>query len=434
MDHLIAGERSPKALAQLARARARRKIAELEAALEGAEFFTPAHAALLAAMLGRIDRVNAEIARLTEVLERLLAPYEEQLQQAESMPGWGRRAAQDAVAETGTDMSRFPTGAPGLLGRPHPPGQLLRQAQGEGQVQERQPVPRRPARRDRRRSRQDPDPRGRPLRAAGPPPWQGQSPGRPRQHPAEGLPRPAVQPRHPVSGSRPGLLRTPGQYPPADRPPRRQARRPRLRSHPLPYPRTRTRRHRQHPGRLTHTRPQALTGPDGQGPLPPAQLRSYFRVSPGPGGVQQAAFHPPAIQQDRARPALTVVAPLLGTGKTQPLPQHIQQRAAVVHGEAHFPPVHRQRDPSLRRRRRPVGPRPGSPAPAGAPRRGPPLVARGRACSHASRRTRRGPPPCAGLSPNTAAPRRRGPHQVASLPILNRVCEIRLRSVCVRSF
>jgi transposase len=111
MDHLIAGETSPKVLAQLARARARRKIAQLEEALEGAEFFTPAHAALLAAMLGRIDRVNEEIARLTEAIETLLAPYEEQLQQAESMPGWGRRAAQDALAETGTDMSRFPTGA-----------------------------------------------------------------------------------------------------------------------------------------------------------------------------------------------------------------------------------------------------------------------------------------------------------------------------------
>jgi len=36
MDHLIAGERSPKALAQLARARTRRKIAQLEEALEGA--------------------------------------------------------------------------------------------------------------------------------------------------------------------------------------------------------------------------------------------------------------------------------------------------------------------------------------------------------------------------------------------------------------
>jgi len=111
MNHLIAGERSPRALAQLARARARRKIAQLEEALEGAEFFTAEHAALLAAMLERIDRVNAEIARLTEVTERLLAPYEEQLQQAESMPGWGRRTAQDAIAETGVDMSRFPTGA-----------------------------------------------------------------------------------------------------------------------------------------------------------------------------------------------------------------------------------------------------------------------------------------------------------------------------------
>jgi transposase len=110
MDHLIAGERNPKTLAQLARTRARRKISELEEALEGAEFFTPEHAALLAAMLGRIDQVNTEIARLSEVIERLLAPFEEQLQQAESMPGWGRRAAQDAIAETGIDMTRFRTG------------------------------------------------------------------------------------------------------------------------------------------------------------------------------------------------------------------------------------------------------------------------------------------------------------------------------------
>ena len=110
MDHLIAGDRDPKALAQLARARARRKIAELEEALEGAEFFTAEHAVLLKVMLERIDRVTEEIARLTEVIERLLAPYEEQLEQAESMPGWGRRAAQDAVAETGVDMSRFRTG------------------------------------------------------------------------------------------------------------------------------------------------------------------------------------------------------------------------------------------------------------------------------------------------------------------------------------
>jgi transposase len=111
MDHLIAGERNPKVLAQLARARARRKITELEAALEGAEFFTPDLAALLARMLGRIDQLNASIDELTGVIEILLGPYEEQLQQAESMPGWGRRSAQDALAETGVDMTRFRTGA-----------------------------------------------------------------------------------------------------------------------------------------------------------------------------------------------------------------------------------------------------------------------------------------------------------------------------------
>ena len=110
MDHLIAGERNPKTLAQLARTRARRKITELEEALEGAEFFAGEHAALLKTMLERIDRVNAEIEELTAVIERLLAPYEEQLEQAESMPGWGRRSAQDAVAETGVDMTRFRTG------------------------------------------------------------------------------------------------------------------------------------------------------------------------------------------------------------------------------------------------------------------------------------------------------------------------------------
>jgi transposase len=115
MDALIAGERDPKTLAQMARARARarRRIPELEQALEGSEFFTPELAALLKMKLERIDALDAQIAALTQVIEQLLAPYEDQLQQIESMPRWGRRAAQDVLAETGTDMTRFPT--PGHL-------------------------------------------------------------------------------------------------------------------------------------------------------------------------------------------------------------------------------------------------------------------------------------------------------------------------------
>jgi transposase len=249
MDHLIAGERDPKALARPARGKARPKIPRLQEALEGTEFFTAGHAALLRAMLARIDQLAIAIDELTAVIERLLAPCEEQLQQAESMPGWGRRAAQDALAETGADMSKFPTGgAPGLLGRAGSPGPPVRQPRRPGPAQEGQPVPRRDHRRDRRRGRQDPDPRRRPLPAAIPPLRQSQSPGRPRQHPAEGLPQALVHPRHAVRRPRPGLLRHPGQHPPPDRPPRRQARCPRLRSHPRPHPRARTTRTRTRPG------------------------------------------------------------------------------------------------------------------------------------------------------------------------------------------
>jgi len=97
-------------LARLARAAARRKISQPGEAVGGAEFCTAGHAALPAKVLARTGRLAAGIGDLTAVIERLLAPYEEQLQQAGSMPGWARRAARDAVAETGAGMTRFRTG------------------------------------------------------------------------------------------------------------------------------------------------------------------------------------------------------------------------------------------------------------------------------------------------------------------------------------
>jgi hypothetical protein len=45
------------------------------------------HARLLAAMLARIDQATRDIEQVSQVIEELLAPYEEQLAQAESMPG-----------------------------------------------------------------------------------------------------------------------------------------------------------------------------------------------------------------------------------------------------------------------------------------------------------------------------------------------------------
>ena len=60
MAALIAGERDPKVLAQMARARMRTKIAALEEAFNG--HFDDHHRFLLARMLDRIDGIDADIA------------------------------------------------------------------------------------------------------------------------------------------------------------------------------------------------------------------------------------------------------------------------------------------------------------------------------------------------------------------------------------
>src|SRR5829696_8006214 len=59
---LVAGERDPKVLAQLARARMRAKLSLLEEAFTG--FFTDQHAFLLAKMLARVDGLDADLAEL----------------------------------------------------------------------------------------------------------------------------------------------------------------------------------------------------------------------------------------------------------------------------------------------------------------------------------------------------------------------------------
>jgi transposase len=253
MDHLIAGERDPRVLAQLARRRARAKIPRLEQALDGTEFFTPGHSALLEAMLRRIDAQNTDIDRVSAVIEELPAPWEEQLQQAESMPGWQRRAAQDVLAETGPDMTRFATAAhlvsrAGRAPLDHQSGQrkgrgrrkkgnrYIGASAGETSVSA-----------GRTKTRE-----GATLPAAGPPDRQRQSPGRRKQYAGEGLPQARVQPRHALPGPRRRLLRQacPGQ--PQGQVPPHQARRPRLRRHSYPQSRHRRRGNRTGPSRLTY--------------------------------------------------------------------------------------------------------------------------------------------------------------------------------------
>jgi transposase len=111
MAALLAGQRDPKVLAQLARRRMRAKIPQLEEAFTG--YFTDHHAFLLTKMLARIDAISADIADLDARIEELIAPFGRQVAQLDATPGVGPIAATVFIAELGLDMTRFPT--PGHL-------------------------------------------------------------------------------------------------------------------------------------------------------------------------------------------------------------------------------------------------------------------------------------------------------------------------------
>jgi transposase len=109
MAALLAGERDPKVLAQLARRRLRAKLGLLEEAFYGR--FSDHHAFLLATMLGRVDQLSADIAELEAKIEAEIAPFQAAADQLDEITGVGQTAAQVIIAEIGTDMGRFPTPA-----------------------------------------------------------------------------------------------------------------------------------------------------------------------------------------------------------------------------------------------------------------------------------------------------------------------------------
>ena len=105
---IIAGERNPKVLAQMAQTRMRGKIRQLEEALD-CSFFTEQHAFILQMMLANIDHLTAQVKELTAKIEVLCEPYARQIAQLDAIPGFGVITAQDIIAEIGTDMTVFPT-------------------------------------------------------------------------------------------------------------------------------------------------------------------------------------------------------------------------------------------------------------------------------------------------------------------------------------
>ena len=110
LEALIAGERDPEALAELAKGKLRGKLPELRQAL-AATRFRDHHAVLLGEHLAHLDHLDATVDRLDQRIEAVMAPFADARDRLSTIPGVGQRAAEVIVAEIGVDMSRFPSAA-----------------------------------------------------------------------------------------------------------------------------------------------------------------------------------------------------------------------------------------------------------------------------------------------------------------------------------
>jgi transposase len=107
---LLAGERDPDKLAELAEGRMRAKIPALRLALEG--HFTEHHAFLLRHLLDHLDYLDGQIEAFSVRIEGCLRPFvsDEVYQHLDAITGVNRRTIENVVAEIGSDMSRFADG------------------------------------------------------------------------------------------------------------------------------------------------------------------------------------------------------------------------------------------------------------------------------------------------------------------------------------
>jgi transposase len=107
LDALVAGERDPVVLANMAKGRLRNKIPELTEALTGR--FSEHHAFLVQIQLDLIDQRAKAIEEITARIEVVMTPFRQARDLISTIPGISTKVADVIIAETGADMSRFPT-------------------------------------------------------------------------------------------------------------------------------------------------------------------------------------------------------------------------------------------------------------------------------------------------------------------------------------
>lgn len=104
---LVEGQQTPAQMAELAKGKLRKKLAELARALDGR--VEEHHRFLLAMQLERLEQVETTIAQLDERIDQKLVPYAKEHALLTQIPGVDRVGAAVLIAELGIDMSVFPS-------------------------------------------------------------------------------------------------------------------------------------------------------------------------------------------------------------------------------------------------------------------------------------------------------------------------------------
>lgn len=108
IEALIAGERDPEVLADMARTRLRAKIDQLVDTLPG--HFGPHHAIVARQIIDHIDFLDRSITALSAEIATRAAPFERAVEVLCSIPGIATLTAEAVIAEIGVEMSPWPTG------------------------------------------------------------------------------------------------------------------------------------------------------------------------------------------------------------------------------------------------------------------------------------------------------------------------------------
>ena len=107
LDALLAGEEDPEVMAGLAHWRLQTKRVELEQSLMG--HLRGRLRFVVAQQLRQIRSLDEQIEACDAEVEQEMRPFEAEIARLDEIPGIARRGAENILAETGVDLSRWPT-------------------------------------------------------------------------------------------------------------------------------------------------------------------------------------------------------------------------------------------------------------------------------------------------------------------------------------